>query len=160
MLFREHESQFVSRSLPLGSPAILRGFTGHVAAAPPLHSRSGFSGGNINCRIASMMEPICSSCFPTRASSSSNFRASSRFVSNIPLSFTNARMIAIFTYTARSLFSTLESMATPSSVNAWTCFENFRPDKDVTDCDILAISCRESRNMKSSGKRFALRFTA
>jgi tetratricopeptide (TPR) repeat protein len=44
------------------------------------------------------------------------FRASSRFVSNISLSFTNARMIAIFTRTARSLFSTLESMATPSSV--------------------------------------------
>ena len=46
------------------------------------------------------------------------FRASSRFVSSVSRSFTNARMIAMFTFTARSLFNTLDSIATPCSVKA------------------------------------------
>jgi len=58
---------------------------------------------------------------PTRDSSSANFFASSLFVSSVSRSFTNTRMIAILTFMARSLLSTLESIATPSSVNARTC---------------------------------------
>ena len=39
-------------------------------------------------------------------------------LSSVCRSFTNARMIAMLTLTARSLFSTLDNMAMPCSVNA------------------------------------------
>src|SRR2546430_6808764 len=48
-----------------------------------------------------------------------NYLASSRFVSNASRSFTKARMIAMFTFTARSLLKTLDTIATPCSFNAY-----------------------------------------
>jgi hypothetical protein len=47
-----------------------------------------------------------------------SLRASTALATNIRLKRTKARMIAMFTWIARSLRSTLESMATPCSVKA------------------------------------------
>ena len=73
-------------------------------------------------------------CRPTDASS---LRRMSRIVIPSRLTCTNARMIWMFTCIACSLLRTLESIATPCSVNSLAFLENF---KDVTDCDILRIS--------------------
>src|SRR5882724_1357491 len=60
-----------------------------------------------------------------------------------------------------SMFNTLESIATPCSVNAiGTAPPNLRRF-GITNCDTTcAISVGESSNRKSSGKRFRLRRTA
>ena len=50
-----------------------------------------------------MIAAISSSCLPTRVSRSAKRFANSRFVSNASRNLTNARMIAMFTFTARSL---------------------------------------------------------
>ena len=80
----------------------------------PICLRPG-SGGDISCRIASNTILNFRSYL---LSSSSNRRDSSAFDASIRLSFTKARMISTFANTARSLLSTLESIATPCSVKA------------------------------------------
>src|SRR5581483_355894 len=75
---------------------------------------------------------------------------------------TNARMISMFTRTAVGDRSTLESIATPCSVNTRG---NFRlppyPELEVTNCDFKFLnSCSVSRNAKSSGNRSRFRLTA
>src|SRR5262249_35728251 len=62
------------------------------------------------CRIASKTTLNCLSYL---LSSSSSRRESSALDASICRSFTNARMISMLTNMARSLFSTLESIATP-----------------------------------------------
>ena len=65
--------------------------------------------------------------------------ASSLLVEIICRSRTNARMISIFTRIARGLFSTLESIATPCSVNAKG--EYLRPPQlEVTICDLKSAT--------------------
>jgi hypothetical protein len=60
----------------------------------------------------------------------------------VPRSFTNARMISMFTAIALALFKTLDSIATPCSVNARVAF--LRPPRlgsfEVTDCDFKLLS--------------------
>ena len=80
----------------------------------PIRRRGGF-GGSINARIASKTTRNWASYFPSRAFT---LRASSSWDRSIFRILTNARMMAIFTWIARSLFRTLESIATPCSVKA------------------------------------------
>jgi len=72
-------------------------------------------GGAINCRIASKTTRNCASYFFSRASS---LRASPSCEASNCRSRTNALMISMFTSTARSLWRTLDSIATPCSVKA------------------------------------------
>ena len=70
-------------------------------------------------------------------------------------------MISTFTLIARLLRSTLESIATPCSVNAYGALRRPPRQAQITICDLkFANSCFESRNMKSRGKRVLLRVTA
>ena len=71
-------------------------------------------------------------------------------------------MMLMFTKMARSLLRTLESMATPCSVNAIGAYRKpLRSALEVTVCDLqVANSSGLSSNMKSAGKRTALRRTA
>ena len=59
------------------------------------------------------------SCVESFRITAANFRFSSSFDSNIWRSFTNARMMVMLTSIARSLFSTLDNIATPCSVKAY-----------------------------------------
>jgi hypothetical protein len=99
-------------------------------------------------------------CLSYLRSSDASLRASSSWVARMRLSLTNIRMISMFTNVARLLLRTLESMATPCSVNAYG--RVLRPPQiDVTICDFkLANSSLVSWNMKSSGNLSTLRFTA
>jgi len=73
----------------------------------------------------------------------------------------NARIIWILTWIALSLFSTLESMATPCSVKAIGGYFACCPLFKVTFCDLKArSSSRDNSNMKSSGKRSVFLRTA
>src|SRR5690349_20571670 len=66
-----------------------------------------------------------------------NLRLSSSFVSSICLRRTYARIIAMFTSIACSLFNTLESRATSCSVNAYgRCRRPPRPTFEITNCDL------------------------
>lgn len=70
-------------------------------------------------------------------------------------------MIAMFTSIARRLRSTLESIATPCSVNTRGSFRLPPCELEVTNCDFkFAASSRVSLNAKSVGNREALRDTA
>ena len=72
-------------------------------------------------------------------------------------------MIWTLTTMARGLRKTLESMATPCSVNAYGRYLRCdpRPLSKITICDLKdTASCMCSRNMKSAGKRSRLRLTA
>src|SRR5438270_4698354 len=63
-------------------------------------------------------------------------------------------MIAMFTWTARELRRTLESMATPCSVKTMGVAPPNFPRVGITVCDTrLLISAAESANIKSPGKR-------
>src|SRR5437667_3874325 len=75
----------------------------------------GGAGGATSSLMAAKMSANCSSYFFSRASI---LRARSRFVSISRRSCTNVRMIAMLTATARALRRTLDSIATPCSVNA------------------------------------------
>jgi hypothetical protein len=56
---------------------------------------------------------------------------------------------------ARSLFKTLDSIATPCSVKTIGVYFIFFPLIKVTICDChISVSFLVSRNMKSIGKRF------
>jgi hypothetical protein len=71
--------------------------------------------------------------------------------------------MAMFRATARSFLRTLESMATPSSVNTRGSHRRppWRLELEVTVRDLkLSASARLSRNAKSSGKRSVFRETA
>jgi hypothetical protein len=63
-------------------------------------------------------------------------------------------MIATFTWTARPLRRTLESMATPCSVNAYGRYRRPpRPVFEVANCNLKAsASSAVSRRRKSSGQ--------
>src|SRR5579885_2669605 len=71
-------------------------------------------------------------------------------------------MISMLTRTARRVRSTLDSIATPCSVKAYGAVRRPpRPPFEITDCDLKdATSDGANRNMKSAGKRAALRLTA
>jgi len=83
-----------------------------------------------------------------------SFRARSACVESSSRRRTKARIMAMFTCTARVPRKTLESMATPCSVKAiGTPPPNF-PRPGITFCDTSAsISSSFSVNMKSSGNR-------
>ena len=102
----------------------------------PICLRLDVGDGDISCRIASNTILNRRSYL---SSSSSSRRESSTFEASIWRSLTKALMISMLTETARLLRSTLESMATPCSVNAVTRLENFSLE-DVTICDIPSIS--------------------
>ena len=74
------------------------------------------TGGAISLRIASNTLPNCASYF---LSSAESFRFSSSLEVSILLRRTNARIISIFTRSARLLLRTLDNIATPCSVNAY-----------------------------------------
>ena len=77
------------------------------------------------------------SCVESFRITAANLRLSSSFVSNICRKCTKARMMAMFTSIACSLFKTLESIATPCSVNA--CGRYRRPpcpELEVANCDL------------------------
>ena len=76
-------------------------------------------------------------------------------------SLVNARMIWMLTWMARLLFRTLDSMATPCSVNAKDKYLECWPLFKVTNCD-LKDSCSSwlSRNIKSDGNLETFRLTA
>jgi tetratricopeptide (TPR) repeat protein len=102
-----------ARNLPTGASKQtleIHFFTDRERKPISLRSRAGFA---INCRIASKTTLNCLSYL---LSSSSSRRESSALDESICRSFTNARRISILTNIARSLFSTLESIATPCSV--------------------------------------------
>jgi len=108
----------------------------------------GFSGAEISSRIASKTALNCVSYL---LSSLSSHAAKSLFAEIISLSFTKARIIMMFTATARALLSTPESMAIPCSVKQSGAYRILRFDA-VTDCDRIRLdSDTESRNMKSGG---------
>ncbi len=106
-----------------------------------------FVGGAMSCRIASKTILNWPSYFFSRLS---RRRASDLLDETISLSLTKARIMPILTSTARSLFRIPESIATPCSVKARTCFENLRSE-DITICDILIISSLLRKNIKSAG---------
>ena len=85
-------------------------FTARERKPISLRPRGGVA---INCRIASKTTLNCLSYL---LSSSFNRRESSALEASICRNFTNARMISMLTNIARSLFRTLESIATPCSV--------------------------------------------
>ena len=76
--------------------------------------RLGRSGGVINCLIATK---TCRNRVSVVASNSSSRRASSLFDASKRRNRTNSRMISMLTAIAHSLLRTLDSMATPCSVN-------------------------------------------
>jgi len=99
-----------------------------------------------------------SPCARLSFSNLSSRSARSLWAEIISRNLTNALMMAMFTRMARRLWSTPESMATPSWVNANGSFlRPPQPELDVAICDIkLTDSDRVNLNMKSRGKR--LRF--
>lgn len=101
------------------------------------------------------------SCVESFLITAANLRFSSSFVSSICLGRTKARMIAMLTSIACSLFNTLESIATPCSVNAYGRYRRPpRPMFEIANCDLKdSVSSLVRRNMKSSGNRFLLRET-
>ena len=106
--------------------------------------------------------------FPKRAALSLTKKPIFRFLvsksfTGLKKNLTKARMISMFTPTARLLRSTLESMATPCSVKAWGRYFRCRPRplSNVTICDLKAAdSSGVSSNMKSAGNRSSFRLTA
>ena len=69
-------------------------------------------------------------------------------------------MISMLTWMARSLLSTLDSIATPCSVNARETYRR-PPHLEVPKWNLKCfISSAVNSNMKSAGKRRTLRFTA
>lgn len=73
---------------------------------------------------------------------------------------TKARMISILMAIARGERSTVESIATPCSVNAYGGFR-IPPQLEVANCDFkLSHSTASNRNMKSEGNRPLFLFTA
>ena len=112
-------------------------------------------------RIASKMFWICSSCPSRRSSSSTSLKASSLCVAIISRSRTNTRMMAMLTSMARSLLRTLDSIATPCSVNAKGKYLEYRPGSKITFCDLRdRFSSFVSSNIKSLGNRFLFLLTA
>lgn len=75
---------------------------------------------------------------------------------------TKARMIMMFTATARALRSTLDNIATPSSLKARGLERRPPfPRFEIANCDIKAsASSALSRNAKSSGNRRKFLLTA
>ena len=72
-------------------------------------------------------------------------------------------MIKMFAAIARSLLSTLESIATPCSVNAYGRYRlpPYPAELEVAICDLkISLSPVLSLNMKSAGNRLRLRRTA
>ena len=121
----------------------------------------GDSGGAISSFNASNRLRIPSSCISIFRSSSASLAASLTCAETISRNRTKARMIAMWTSTARGLCSTPESIETPSCVKT---NGNFRrpplPFFDVADCNIKPRnSSLLSSNIKSSGNRFSLRRT-
>ena len=109
-----------------------------------------FSGGAMSWRMASNSVRILSSCPAILRSRSASLLTRSFCRDIVSRSRTNARMMAILTAIARSLLRTLESIATPCSVNALTLraclmFEH------VTICDMSRISSRVSGRAGQSG---------
>jgi len=114
-------------------------------------------GGAISCLIASKTDLNCASYF---FSSASSFRDNCALEASISLNLTNVRIISIFTFTARLLRSTLESMATPCSVNTRGAFL-VPPQLDVPNWNIkLSNSSPVRWNIKSLGKRTRFLLTA
>src|SRR5437588_11133640 len=128
--------------------------------------------GAINCLIAAKTVANFSSYFFSKLSI---LLARSALLSIRRRSWTNVRMIAMFTCTARELRRTLESIATPCSVKAKGRYLTFWPRFKVTFCDLerllrwevvtirdLILSCSAfvSWNMKSDGNLCELRLTA
>ena len=105
----------------------------------------------------------CSSCSTRWSSSLVSFSASFLWdVISIRIC-TNARIMAILTSMAQSLFKTLESMATPCSVKTIGGFlvPPLPIGFDITDCDIKRLnSCSSNTNMKSSGNLLRFLLTA
>jgi hypothetical protein len=91
------------------------------SAVKPIGRRFG-TGGCMSWRMAERMAAMASSCMvsflSSRVSSCTNQRASSLFDSSISRNCTKARMIRMLMVIARSLLSTVDSMATPCSVKA------------------------------------------
>jgi len=100
------------------------------------------TGGVMSCRIASNSVRIPSSCPAILRSRSARLVTRSFCSDIVSRSRTNARMIAILTAIARSLLRTLESMATPCSVNALTLRACLMLEP-VTICDRSRISAQE-----------------
>lgn len=130
------------------------------------------SGGVISCRMASntcfnWARVLPASWLCSRASSSvllsSSARrsASSLCVARASRNWTKARTTYRDISTARGEFRTVAAMSAPCSVNAnGNLRRPPRPVFDVAICDIkVAYSGSSSRNMKSAGKRSALRRT-
>ena len=115
-----------------------------------------FSSGILNCRIASNTDlNLASYLF----SSSSSLRANSLCVERIMRSLTNARITEMLTSMARSEWRTVESMATPCSVNTKGLYcVPPRLSFEVAFCDLKTLnSFLLSSNIKSGGKRFLFR---
>ena len=132
-----------------------------TAHFPPLirRNRRAGAGGLISSRMASDTTLNWVSYF---FSSSSSRRARFLFVAISSRRRTRARMISMFTWTTRSLFRTLDSIAMPCSVNAIGAWRGpMRSALEVTNCDRhSANSCGVRTNMKSSGNRPAFLLTA
>jgi hypothetical protein len=87
-----------------------------------------------------------------RCSNSSIRRAKPALAAASSRTSTNARMIATLTSTARRLCRTLESIATPCSVNTRGGFRLPPCKLEVTICDFKsAASRRVNRKAKSAG---------
>ena len=101
------------------------------------------------------------SCFNIFRSIRSSFNKISLLVSSTSRILVNTLIILMFTSMAVSLFSTLDSMPTPCSVNTFGSFLNpILSLLDVAFCDFQSSNSRSVNwNIKSSGKRFPLRFT-
>lgn len=130
----------------------------YLAGWNPIRS-FGFSGGFMSSRMASKTTLNWVSYFLSRSLS---LRARSLWEARICLRRTKVLMISTLTRMARSLFKTLESMATPCSVNAYggLLMPILALGLDVAICDIqFAVSSLLSRNMKSAGNLFRLRLT-
>jgi hypothetical protein len=101
-----------------------------------LPDESGFSVSFFNSSNTTLKYLSCVESFLMTAA---NLRLSSSFVSSICRSRTKARMIAILTSIACSLFSTVDSIATHCSVKACGRYRRPpRPGFEVTICDLKA----------------------
>ena len=110
-------------------------------ARKPMRGLDGGSMGVMSSRMASKTTLNCESYF---FSISASLRARSLWEANSSRSFTNARMISILTCTARLLFKTLDSMATPCSVKALGSLR-VPPQLDVPNWNFKFIaSCKSS----------------
>jgi len=115
------------------------------------------SGGAISSRMASNTTLNCRSYLCSRSAS---LRASSTLVASMSRSATKVRMIWMLTRTARSLRSTLESIATPCSVKTRGGVR-VPPQLALPEWNLKSSnSALLSLNMKSSGNRLMFRSTA